>query len=86
MDLREYLFRNRLSIAKFSKMINYNPNYISGVVTGKMKPGKKFIRAVKAVTKGAVEMEYQGTIKEPIEDDIEPRDIIPSEETMDTNI
>lgn len=54
MDLREYLFRNRITCKAFSELVNYQRTYISKVIHGKIKPGRKLIQAIMKATNGQV--------------------------------
>ncbi len=54
MELREYLFRNEITIASFSRKVNYSPEYIGAVIHKKFKPGKKLVNIIEKVTEGAV--------------------------------
>lgn len=54
MDLREYLFRHRISVKDFSERINYARAYISDIVNGGKKPGKKLAAIIEKATNGEV--------------------------------
>lgn len=54
MDLREYLFRHRLTVTEFAKVINYGRTYINNVVTGTRSPGKKLAKEIERATNGEV--------------------------------
>jgi plasmid maintenance system antidote protein VapI len=54
MDLREYLFRKRLTIRKFAKQIDYSVVTISSVINGKVKAGPKLARYVEKASGGEV--------------------------------
>lgn len=54
MDLREYLFRQRLSVTEFGKIINYSRAHISKVVHGKQQPSKRLAEAIEKATHGEV--------------------------------
>lgn len=56
MDLREYLFRKRLTQVEFAEKIGYTRDYVSQVVNGKKIPGKKMAKRVEVETKGAVKV------------------------------
>ena len=57
MDLREYLFRKKLTVTDFAKSIRYSPNYVMSVVRGAKTPGRKFKEIVEEATKGEVTFE-----------------------------
>lgn len=54
MDLREYLFRNRLTVTEFAKKINYGRTYINEIVSGNRTPGRKLAEAIEKATDGHV--------------------------------
>lgn len=43
-----------MKVKEFGKLIDYAPSYISGVMTGNFKPGKKFIKTIEKATDGKV--------------------------------
>lgn len=57
MDLREYLFRNRISITDFAKQVNASRNHISGITNRAWKPGKYLALLIENVTNGEVTAE-----------------------------
>ena len=54
MDLREYLFRKRLTVTEFAKKINYGRTYVNEIVTGNRAPGRKLAEAIEKETNGDV--------------------------------
>jgi hypothetical protein len=54
MELREYLFKNRIKGTDFAKIIGYNHNYICAISRGVVSPGKKMAKAIEEATKGQV--------------------------------
>ncbi|NGX62194.1 MAG: hypothetical protein K940chlam9_01688 [Chlamydiae bacterium] len=56
MDLREYLFRNKLNVSDFSKQINYSRQHVSGVIHGKIKAGRKLAEIIEKATNGKVKI------------------------------
>ena len=54
MDLREYLFRKKMTVTDFSKKINYGRTYVNEVVSGNRKPGRKLAEAIEKETKAEV--------------------------------
>lgn len=54
MDLREYLFRKNLTVADFAKSIEFAPEYISNIKTGRKKPGVKLRKAILKATDGVI--------------------------------
>lgn len=57
MDLREYLFRKRLSITQFSALVFCNRNYISQIANKKRIPSVRLAKAIEQVTNGDVSAE-----------------------------
>jgi hypothetical protein len=57
MDLREYLFKNRLKVTDFAKIIGYERGYINKVVNGLMIPGRKLAESIEKATNGEVKAE-----------------------------
>ncbi len=58
VDLREYLFREEMSIAEFSTIVDCNPAYIGLIKRKVRKPGRKLARHIELATKGAVKADY----------------------------
>jgi ribosome-binding protein aMBF1 (putative translation factor) len=54
MDLKEYLYQNRLSQRQFAKMINFNLSYICSICCGRLIPGKKLAKQIEIFTNGIV--------------------------------
>lgn len=57
MELRRYLFENRLTQKKFAEIIKYYPQYLRGVMYGRLKPGKRMLEAIELATHGTVTKE-----------------------------
>ena len=57
MNLREYLFINRLSVKEFSEKVDYSRTHISGIMHGKLKPSPKLARRIEKETNGEVTIE-----------------------------
>lgn len=57
MDLREYLFRKRLSITEFSQMVYVSRNYISLIIHNKATPSIRLAKAIERITDGEVTAE-----------------------------
>lgn len=55
MDLRKYLFENRISQTSFAKKIGYNKNSLALIYHEKRKPGKGMALAIKYATNGIVD-------------------------------
>lgn len=54
MDLREYLFRKRISVTDFGKMLNYSRAHLSKIIHGKQLPSRKLAEAIEKATHGEV--------------------------------
>lgn len=54
MTLREYLYKNSISIEEMAKMIDYNKHYLSRVMRGMLNPSERFIFRVEFATKGQI--------------------------------
>ena len=54
MDLREYLFRKKISVTDFGKIVNYSRAHISKIIHGKQQPSKKLAEAIEKATNGEV--------------------------------
>lgn len=57
MDLREYLFHNRLSIVQFSEMVYSSRTHMSAIVHGKLRPSKRLAKLIENATNGEVKAE-----------------------------
>lgn len=58
MDLRRYLFENRITQKQFAESIDYSRAYITLIANGQItKVGRKFARAVQKATNGVVTLE-----------------------------
>lgn len=57
MDLREYLFRKRITVKDFAEKIDYSRTHMSEIVNMKRKPTKKLARAIEKATNGEVTVE-----------------------------
>lgn len=57
MDLREYLFRKRLTIKKFSEDLDCARNHLSEIIHGRRKPGKRLAQDIEQATNGEVTAE-----------------------------
>lgn len=65
MNLREYLFINRLSVTEFSEKLEYSRTHLSAIIHGKLKPSKRLAKAIEKATNGDVTIqevlsEYKG--------------------------
>lgn len=57
MDLREYLFRQRISVTDFAKLIGCSRAYISKIVNDQIRPGKRLAKDIELITNGEVTAE-----------------------------
>jgi len=54
MDLREYLFYNRMTVKQFSEKIGCSRNHISEIIHGRRIPGKRLAKDIEIATNGEV--------------------------------
>lgn len=54
MDLREYLFRNRITVKKFSEKMECARTHISEILHGRRKPSKRLAQSIENATNGEV--------------------------------
>jgi DNA-binding transcriptional regulator YdaS (Cro superfamily) len=54
MDLREYLFRNRISVTDFSNKLEYSRTHISEIMNGRRNCPKRLAILIESATKGQV--------------------------------
>lgn len=54
MELRRYLFENRIKTAHLAKLIDYSPATLYSIIGGKQKAGKKIAKAIEKATNGQV--------------------------------
>ena len=60
MDLREYLFRERMEVKDFADKIGYARSYLSLIKNKKVMPSKRLKKAIEEATGGQVKDEdYQ---------------------------
>lgn len=64
MNLREYLFKKRITPTDFARAINYHPSYLQAITRGERLPGKKLAKIISDATNGEV------TIEELLEQEI----------------
>ena len=54
MELRYYLFENRIKVKDFAKLIDSEPGYVSMIISGKTFPGIRIAKKIEKVTAGKV--------------------------------
>ncbi len=54
MDLREYLFRNRISIKALADQLEYSRTHLSLIVNKKAHPSARLARDIERATNGEV--------------------------------
>lgn len=69
MNLREYLFRNRLTIKEFADQIGYARGYISQVMGGRKEELPRLTKMVNMHTKGKVTQIYSGPETDSFKDE-----------------
>ncbi len=57
MELRRYLFENRIKVCEFAKQVDYAPATISMIINGRQKIGRKLARNIEKITNGMVTAE-----------------------------
>jgi plasmid maintenance system antidote protein VapI len=57
MHLREYLWKKELTIQQFANIIKYDRTYVSLVMRGKKRIGKRMAEAIELATEGEVKAE-----------------------------
>lgn len=57
MDLREYLFRQRISVQEFAEKLEYSRTHLSLIVNGKGRPSPRLAKAIEKATNGEVTAE-----------------------------
>ena len=62
MQLREYLFRNFMTLAEFARQIDYDERYMGRINRGEVKPGLPLARKIEKVTHGVVTIEDMMTV------------------------
>lgn len=54
MDLREFLFRKKISITDFAKELMISRNYLNQICLGNQIPSPRLARDIERATKGEV--------------------------------
>jgi len=54
MDLRHYLFENRITLRNFAKEIGYCENHVRSIIYKKRKPSPRMLEAILKGTNGEV--------------------------------
>jgi len=57
MDLRHYLFENRIRVKDFAQKIGYTPECISNVSNKKVRPSERLAQLIYQATEGQVSVE-----------------------------
>lgn len=57
MDLREYLFRKRITVKEFSETLDYTRTHLSQIINGNRNPSKRLARSIEKATNGEVTAE-----------------------------
>lgn len=58
MDLREYLFRNRIKTAAFARKIGFSAGHMHNLIYGRVNESKSALKKVKNATNGEVDRIY----------------------------
>lgn len=54
MDLREWLFRKRITVTDFAKKVGVSRNHINAIVNNRGRPGPELAKKIQEETKGEV--------------------------------
>lgn len=57
MDLREYLFRKRLTVKQLADKLEYSRTHLSQIVNGHIKPSPRLAKSIEKETDGEVTAE-----------------------------
>jgi plasmid maintenance system antidote protein VapI len=57
VNLRDYLYHNRISVTEFAKNIDYSRGHLTSIINGKLRPSKKLARQIEKATNGEVKAE-----------------------------
>lgn len=54
VNLRDYLYHNRISVTEFAKTIDYSRGHLTSIINGKLFPSNKLARQIEKATNGEV--------------------------------
>ena len=54
MNIKEYLYLNRMSVNEFAGRINCSRSYFSRLINGHVKPGKRLAKDIEEATNGKI--------------------------------
>lgn len=54
MELREYLFRNRLTVTHLSRLLECTRTHLSEIIHGRRKPSRRLAKDIEKITNGEV--------------------------------
>ncbi len=54
MDLREYLFRKRMTTKEFAEKLEYSRTHLTLILNGKSRPSKRLAKDIERLTDGEV--------------------------------
>jgi DNA-binding transcriptional regulator YdaS (Cro superfamily) len=54
MNLRDWLYKKKITITAFSKSLNITRDHINSIVTGRRKAGSRLAKDITAATEGQV--------------------------------
>ncbi len=57
MNLRDWLYINRITITKFAKSLSVTRDHMSGIINGKYNAGPRLARDIVSATNGEVTVE-----------------------------
>lgn len=56
-DLKEHLYQKRMTITEFAEKVNATRPYISSIINGRYKPGKRLAMDIERATDGLITAE-----------------------------
>lgn len=57
MDIREFLFMNRMTVSEFAQKLDVCPNHITAIKNGRYRAGKKLARDIEKFSDGHIKAE-----------------------------
>lgn len=57
MNLRDFLYINKIKVMDFAKSVDISRQHLSEIINGKVKPGRRLAKDIEIVTNGCVTAE-----------------------------
>lgn len=54
MDIREYLYKKRMTLTSFCKLLDLTLTHMSGYINGRIRLSKKVARNIEKITEGKI--------------------------------